>query len=193
MRKSFTAGVLVLGMAIGSMLTMALNPIGAASALVSGSSTSGHQSILQEALDTLVGKGTITQSQANAVEQQVQSDRQAFIATRPVLGPKVLDEIAATLKMTPKDLRVALRGGKSIAQVAQAHGVSPTTLANDIVSGFNKIVSARVAAHKLSQADATTMQQNLPARVNAMLNRVWGLHRHHEAPSSTGSTTTTTH
>ena len=62
MRKSFTAVVLVVGMALGSALTLVLNPVGAASALVGATERRGsHQTILQQALDTLVGKGTLTQ------------------------------------------------------------------------------------------------------------------------------------
>jgi hypothetical protein len=196
MRKSFTAVVLVVGMALGSVLTMVLNPVGAASALVSGSSAKGsHESVLQQALDTLVGKGTITQAQANDVTNQVQADRNARYAKLPHIGAKVFAEVAAALKMDPKALRQELASGKSIAQVATSKGVNPSTLASQITSGLEQQINARVSGHKVAQQFATTMEQNLPTRVNAFLNRVWG--RHHAkastpATSGTSATTSTT-
>jgi hypothetical protein len=195
MRKSFTAAVLVLGMALGSVLTMAFNPIGAASALVSGSSAKGtHESVLQQALDTLVGKGTITQSQADAVQGQVQADRDAMAAKLPHFGSKLMTEIAVTLKITPKELWSELHHGKTLAQVATAHGVNPTTLANQITAGLQKQISARVAAHRLQSQFATIMQQHLSARVDALMNHSF---KHAQTstskPATSGSTTTTTH
>jgi len=190
MRKSFTAVVLVVGMALGSVLTMVLNPVGAASALVSAATTKGaHVSVLQQALDTLVGKGTITKSQADAVTNQVQADRAARMAKRPPLGKKVFAEIAGALGMTPKALRQELVKGKSIADVAREKGVDPTALANQIVAGLTKAINARVAGHHLQQHWATSMEQTLPARVDKLLNHVWG---HHAAatPKTTSPSTT---
>jgi hypothetical protein len=197
MRKSFTAVVLVLGMALGSVLTMVLNPVGAASALVGATSTKGgHESVLQQALDTLVGKGTLTQAQADALKNEMQSDRSARMAKRPHIGKKVFVEVAGALKMTPKALRQELAKGKSIAQVATEKGVNPTALANQITAALDKRINARVSGHHLQQQSATTMEQHLPARVNAFLNHKWDRHAHSPngaTPKSNGATTTTTH
>ncbi len=205
MRKSFTAVVLVVGMALGSVLTMVLNPVGAASALVGANTTKGsHESVLQQALDALVGKGTITQAQADDVTNEVQSDRQARYAKLPHFGKAVFAEVAAALKMDPKALRQELASGKSIAQVATSKGVNPSTLASQITAGLEKAINARVSGHKVAQQFATTMEQNLPTRVNTFLNRTWGGHKGAKssakpaakpAASSTtsGSTTTTGH
>jgi hypothetical protein len=197
MRKPFTAVVLVVGMALGSVLTMALNPVGAASALVGATSTKGsHESILQQALDTLVGKGTLTQAQADALKNQVQSDRAARVAKRPHIGKKVFDEVAGALKMTPKALRQELAKGKSIAEVATEKGVNPAGLANQITAALEQRINARVAGKHLQQQWATAMEQHLPARVNAFLNHKWGRHAQASngaAPKSNGATTTTTH
>jgi hypothetical protein len=191
MRKSFTAVVLVVGMALGSVLTMVLNPVGAASALVNAATTKGaHVGVLQQALDTLVGNGTITQSQANAVKNQVQSDRMAAFAKRPRFGKKVFAEIAGALKMTPKALRQELVKGKSIADVAREKGVDPAALANQIVAGLTKAINSRVAGHHLHQQWATAMEQNLPARVNRLLNHVWGHHAATSTPKTTSPTST---
>ncbi len=197
MRKPFTAVVLVVGMALGSVLTMALNPVGAASALVGATSTKGsHESILQQALDTLVGKGTLTQAQADALKNQVQSNRSARMAKRPHIGKKVFAEVAGALKMTPKALRQELAKGKSIADVAKEKGIDPAALANQITAALEKRINARVSGHHLQQQWATTMEQHLPARVNAFLNHKWGMHAHSSngvTSKPDGATTTTTH
>ncbi|HVN52404.1 MAG TPA: hypothetical protein VMT43_13290 [Acidimicrobiales bacterium] len=191
MRKPFTAVVLVVGMALGSVLTMVLNPVGAASALLSTATTKGaHVSVLQQALDTLVGKGTITQAQADAVNGQVQSDRAARLAKRPRLGARVFEEIAGALKMNPKALRQELAKGRSIAVVAEEHGVNPSTLAAQIVAGLDKLINTRVAGHHLKHEYASVMEQNLPARVHTLLYRTWG--RHHTSTSTPNASTTTT-
>jgi hypothetical protein len=197
MRKSFTAVVLVVGMALGSVLTMVLNPVGAASAFVNAATTKGaHVSVLQQALDTLVGNGTLTQSQADAVNNQVHADRSALMAKRPRLGKKVFDEIAGALKMDPKALRQELATGKSIADVAREKGVDPSALANQIVAGLTKAINGRVSSHHLQQQWATVMEQNLSARVNKLLNHVWGQHHASNAtpkttsPKTPSSTTT---
>ena len=117
--KALVATALVVGMALGSVLTLALNPLGAASALVGASSPAkgSHQGVLQQALDTLVGNGTITKSQADAVSNQVHENRAQRLAKRPVLRRGVLNEIAAKFNMSPKDLLTELR----TRQVAGRH------------------------------------------------------------------------
>ncbi len=177
MRKSYTAGVLVVGMALGSLLTMVLNPVGAASALVGAAAppSGSHTSVLQQALDTLVGKGTITKDQAQAVTNQVQNDRAAQMAKQPRLGAKVLAQVAFMLKMSPKDLVAELRTGhKSIADVASEKGVAVSAIASSLNASITHGIDARVSEKKLKQEWATTMEQNLSTRINTFLNRTWG-------------------
>jgi hypothetical protein len=198
MRKSFTAVVLVIGMALGSVLTLALNPVGAASALVGASApaANSHQSLVSQALSTLVGNGTITQKQSDAISSQVQADRAAFWAKRPPIGRQDLTKVAFLLGLDAKTLRADLRSGQTIAQVATAKGINPSTLAGQIVALLEKGIDARVGAHHLSQANASSMKSDLAARVNAFLNRSWGRklaarHAGGSAKPATSSPTTT--
>jgi hypothetical protein len=176
MRKSFTAVALVVGMALGSLLTMAFNPVGAASALVGATSSAkgSHQNVVQQALSTLVGNGTITQKQSDAITTQINGDQQARWAKRPPLGRSQLPQLAALLGIDVQTLRADLKSGQTLAQVATAKGISPTTLANELVSVLDKGIAARVAGHRLNPAAANAMTTNLPARINALLNRTWG-------------------
>jgi hypothetical protein len=179
MRKSFIAVALVVGMALGSVLTMVLNPVGAASALVgaTASSKGTHQSVLQQALSTLVGNGTINQTQSNAITSQVHDDQFARWAKRPPLGRQDLPRVAALLGIDVATLRADLGSGQTLAQVATGKGISPNTLASQLTSALEGAINTRVSAHHLAQDKANTMKAGLPARVTAFLNRTWGARR----------------
>ncbi len=111
--------------------------------------------LLAQALSTLVGNGTITQKQSDAISSQVQADRAAFWAKRPPIGRQDLAKVAFLLGLDAKTLHTDLRSGQTIAQVATAKGINPTTLAGQIVALLEKGIDARVAAHHLNQANAT--------------------------------------
>ena len=192
MRKSFTAMVLVIGMALGAGLTVLVSPVGVAGALVGAPNvaTNNHQTVLQAALSTLVGNHTISQSQADAVTNQVHSEMTTRMGRRPGLGKRVLVQVAGLLKMDPQALVAELRTGKSIADVAKEKGVDPNTLANELVGSFDNAINARVKAGKLKQEWASDMQANLPARVQTFINRKWGRHLGTQvAPKTTAPTT----
>ena len=106
---------------------------------------SSHQNIVQQALSTLVGNGTITQKQSDAISSQVQADRAAFWAKRPPIGRQDLAKVAFLLGLDAKTLRTDLRSGQTIAQVATAKGINPSTLAGQIVALLEKGIDARVA------------------------------------------------
>jgi hypothetical protein len=190
--KTLTAMTLVVGMALGSVLTLALNPLGAASALVGAAAPAkGNQKgVLQQALDTLVGNGTINQSQANAIQNQVRTNRDARLAQRPALRKGVVQEIAAKFNMSLKDLVAELRTGKSLADVAKEKGVDPVALGQQIVAALDARIDAAVAKHRLTTDEANTMKQALPGRVTAFLNRTWPkLNAHpNERPSAPNAT-----
>ncbi len=176
MKKSLAALLLVVGMTMGSALTMVLNPVGAANALAGTSSTSSsHQNILQQALSTLVGNGTITQKQSDAVSQQVQNlrkqhPRPAFAGMgRPgrmgglaVLGRDGLTQLATLLKTTPQTLMADLKAGKTIAQIAQANGVDVNTLIATLENDAKTEIQKQVTAGHLTQDQATKIETAWP-------------------------------
>jgi len=174
MRKLLVGSALVAAIGIGSLGVAALNPVGAVSAAVTGHTSGDKAGPLSDALDELVGNGTISQDQANAVEGAVQSKRQAAWAKRPHLGKKLVEGIANDLGMAPKDLVAELHTGKSIADVATEKGVDPQKIVDDVVGAIDGKIDQRVAGKKLDQARADAMKQNLPQRVTDFVNRVWG-------------------
>jgi hypothetical protein len=196
MRKLLVGTALVAAIGIGSLGVAALNPVGAVSAAVTGHTKGADRSgPLSDALDELVGNGTITQDQANAVEGSVQAKRQAAWARRPHLGKKLVEGIANDLGMAPKDLMTELRSGKSIADVANEKGVDPQKIVGDVVGAIDGKIDQRVADKKLDQARADAMKQNLPQRVTDFVNKVWGQAgakaKADQAPPSTDAPSTT--
>ncbi len=126
MRKLLVGSALVAALGIGSLGVAALNPVGAVSAAVTAHTKSADKAgPLSDALDELVGNGTITQDQANAVEGSVGAKRKEAWAKRPHLGKKLVEGIANDLGMAPKDLMVELRSGKSIARGRHREGRRP--------------------------------------------------------------------
>jgi hypothetical protein len=184
MKKSLAALLLVVGMTLGSALTMVLNPVGAANALAGTSSTSSsHQNILQQALSTLVGNGTITQKQSDAVNQQVENLRKqhphpGFAGMgRPggmgglaMLGRDGLTHLATLLKTTPQALMADLKAGKTIAQIAQANGVDVTTLIATLDNDAKTEIQKQVTAGHLTQDQATKIENGLATMITDLVN-----------------------
>ena len=184
MKKSLAALLLVVGMTLGSALTMVLNPVGAANALAGTSSTSSsHQNILQQALSTLVGNGTITQKQSDAVSQQVQNLRNkephpAFggmgrlgrMGGLAMLGRDGLSQLATLLKTTPQALLADLKGGKTIAQIAQANGVDVNGLIATLESDAKTEIQKQVTAGHLTQDQATKIEDGLATMITDLVN-----------------------
>jgi polyhydroxyalkanoate synthesis regulator phasin len=223
MKKGLAAILVVCGMALGSVLTMVLNPIGAASALV-GASTTGpgsHESVLQQALDTLVGKGTITKSQADAVKNQVHSLEQqrakSFAQNHhfPAFGGPAgmphgaLEQLFSKLGTDPKALFDELQSGKTLADIAKEKGIDVTSMKNEVIAEATKGIDQAVKNGWMTAAEASSLKAKLPSQIDGLLNRKWnqgfgmpGLPMpgfHGQGPTTApaapgkGTTTTTTH
>jgi lambda repressor-like predicted transcriptional regulator len=59
---------------------------------------------------------------------------------------------AKTLGLTPKDVRAALKGGSTLAQLATSHGVAPSTLQQDLVMAVDARIATYANNHNLSAA-----------------------------------------
>ncbi len=80
---------------------------------------------------------------------------------------------ARTIKITPKALVAALRSGESIAQVAQAHGVSAQSVVNALVQAGDTQVGRAVTDHKLTSAQGAKIEAALPAVASKIVNHVF--------------------
>jgi hypothetical protein len=94
----------------------------------------------------------------------------AGLGLRPGAGPDVLATAATALGMTEADLRTALQGGKTIAQVAKDKGVDVDKVIDALVADQSARLDQAVTGGKLTQAQATAAKAALRQRVTAMVN-----------------------
>jgi hypothetical protein len=133
---------------------------------------------LRDILKPLVDKGTITQSQADAVIA-------ALEAATPAKGPgplggfghrgdfhigASLDTIAKALGMTIDELRTALRSGQSIAQIAQSKNVAIQKVIDALTADAKTALDAAVKAGRLTQAQADQMLTTAKDRLSQFVN-----------------------
>ena len=82
-----------------------------------------------------------------------------------------LSTVASALGLPEATIRSELMGGKSLAQIAQAHGSTADAVIGALVTERTSQIDSRVAAGTLTQAQADTMKAALKDRVTAMVNR----------------------
>ncbi len=128
-------------------------------------------------LSDLVAKGTITQSQADAIVK-AQSDAKALAeANRPTEAEREAHRVAelavvtSTLGITEATLKSRLKAGESLATIA---GAKKDALIAALVAFETKEIDARVTAGKLTAAQATAVKANLTAMVTEKVNSVKG-------------------
>jgi hypothetical protein len=89
----------------------------------------------------------------------------------PGRGPGFsLDAAAQALGISPDQLRQELPG-KSLADVARAHNVAPTTVANALKAAATTHIDQDVSSGRLTADQAAQIKQGLDERINQQLNR----------------------
>jgi transposase-like protein len=78
---------------------------------------------------------------------------------------------AETIGVSAKDLLAAVKGGSSIATVAQQHNVTPQAVVDAVVNAAGTKLDAAVANGKLDADRAATIKDRLPERVTNAVNR----------------------
>jgi len=93
-------------------------------------------------------------------------------------GPGVhvdhLTVAAQAIGISADDLRTAIQGGKSIAQVAKDHNVDEQKVIDALVAAETTAIDQAVKDGKLTQAQADQRKANLAAHVKDGLERVGG-------------------
>ena len=129
--------------------------------------------------DAAVADGRITKAQGDELKARIDSGDVPFLGAPGFRGGAhgpghggfgELDVAATYLGMTEASLRDSLMGGKSLAQVAKDKNRSVDGLVDAIVAEQKKELAAAVAAGKLTDAQRDSIEQDLPARVKAMVN-----------------------
>jgi hypothetical protein len=126
---------------------------------------------MTDALAQLVEADTITQAQADAVAEALKAARPDGGPGHVGRGPGPGLTVAATaIGISEDDLRTALQGGDTIADVARAKGVDVTTVIDAIVAEMNSHLDEAVADGHLTQAQADERKANATERATDLVN-----------------------
>ena len=172
---------------------------------------------LKGALAPLVEKGTISQDQADAVIAALEAAKPAKVrghgpGDKGVRGgPGRLDSAAQAIGISVEELRTALQGGQSLADVAKSKGVDPEKVVSALVADLKAHLDEEVASGRHTQAEADQKLAGATERIRAFVNGegpfkggpgFGGRHRHGPggprpdqapaAPSSVSPSNTTT-
>ena len=156
MKKKFVAVVATTAIALSVSAT----------AVASADNGKGREK-LGSALSGLVSKGTITQSQADAITKALEDAR---VAGKVVLDKNRAAELAvitSTLGITEEALKTRVKAGDSLATIA---GANKDALIAALVAYENKEITDAQTAGKITADRATKMKANVTARVTEQVN-----------------------
>jgi AraC-like DNA-binding protein len=130
---------------------------------------------LGDRIDAAVAAGRITKAEGDALKQRIESgDVPLFAGPHRGFGHfgffGSLDAAASYLGLTETQLHSELESGKTLAQVAQAHGKSVSGLVDALVAQAQQRLDAAVAAGRLTKAQETDMLNGLRDRITNLVN-----------------------
>lgn len=132
---------------------------------------------LQGVLAPLVEDGTITQAQADAVIAAIDAARPLHRPHGPGMGRHGhglgLEAAATAIGITAEELREALAGGQTIAQVAEANGVELATVKAAMVDAFKAHQDEAVAQGRKTRAQADADLAAFEDRLDTILTTTW--------------------
>ncbi len=131
---------------------------------------------VQDALGGLVENGTITEEQADAVEEALEDARpdrgfEGGIGHRGfAFGFGGISTVAESLGIGEDELRAALADGQTIADIAEEQGVDVQDVVDDIVAAQRERLDEAVAEGHLTQEEADEFLAGVEERVTAFVN-----------------------
>ncbi len=137
------------------------------------------QKALEDRVDAAVAAGQITKAQGDRMKAEIESgELPLFFAGGhhgrggfgfEHHGPG-LEGAAAYLGLTEEQLRTELESGKTLAQIATAHGKTAAGLVQALYDAKKKDLDAAVAAGKLTQSQADTILSDLKSHLTDLVN-----------------------
>jgi hypothetical protein len=126
-------------------------------------------------IDAAVAAGRLTKDEGAALKQRLNAGNfPLFGGLHRGFGHfglfRGLDAAASYLGLTETQLHSELEGGKTLAQVAQAHGKTAGGLIDALVADAKKRLDQGVAAGRLTQAQENEVLTGLRDRIGALVN-----------------------
>jgi uncharacterized protein (DUF433 family) len=94
----------------------------------------------------------------------------SLMACVGVLGSGPIGVAAETIGIEPGELLVALRDGRTIAEVAEEHGVAPEAVIDAIVASQREMLDAAVESGRLTREQADAIAEDLEERATELVN-----------------------
>ena len=139
---------------------------------------------LSDRVDAAVAAGRMTKAEGDALKARIQSNDFPLVG-----GPHRgfghfgfigrLESAAGYIGITEAQLRTELESGKSLAQVATAHGKSVDGLISALVAAAKDKLDSAVSAGRLTKAQETEMLGVLKDRITSAVNNTGGLGEPH--------------
>ena len=150
-----------------------LGPAVSYAATSSADAASDRISSLKNALAGLVSNGTLTQAQADSVASSLAESMPPRRGPGGGRGGGIDLEVAAeTLGLTVEELRAQSRAGRTLAQIADAQGVSQDDLVAALVEAAEARLAQAVTDGRLTQEQADARAADLEARITEKLDEV---------------------
>ena len=134
---------------------------------------------LSDRVDAAVAAGRVTKAEGDALKARIQSnDFPLFGGHHRGFGHfgfiGRLESAAGYIGITEAQLRTELESGKSLAQIAKAHGKSVDGLIDALVAAAKDKLDNAVSAGRLTKAQETEMLGVLKDRITSAVNNTGG-------------------
>ena len=127
---------------------------------------------LSTVLNGLKDRGTLTQSQVDAIESALKDSKSAARAEMVAAKDAFTKVLTDTLGISAIDLTARMRAGESLASIA---GSKKDALISAIVAFQTKTIDDALAAGKITGDQASKLKSKLVERTTSMVERAKGL------------------
>lgn len=169
------------GFAGGAVLTAGQGAVAQTETTPTDEVSDSRAERIVDALSGLVDDGTITQTQAEAVGQEL-ADRfpgRGHDGFRGGFGSFDSAELLELLQLDEAALREQLLSGATLAEITEAQGVDADAVAEILVDQARARLDEAVAEGRIDEAAAETLAGEIESRVDDLINGEVPPHRGH--------------
>lgn len=122
-------------------------------------------------LAPLVEDGTITQAQADAVAERLAEAMPTRHGRHRGFILDMVEAVSEALGVEPAELRDRLAAGESIAEIAEAEGITLEAVTDAVVAAHRDRLDQAVADGRLTQEQADELAARFAERIDALVER----------------------